>query len=838
MVRKKQKKKYWYVILSMAIVILIFPISINQLNDAVLKSAQHMGEEIAKSFAFNEEVYVEQYENILDTMEYQLRPEYRTEDSTMLIKRYLEFIHDTMDIDELEIYAVIDGKIKAATYWEGDETFNPREAEWYKKAIEAGGKTIFTDAYKDVRLNKKVVTLAKQITGTEDVAAVDIYPNNTASNRNLDSLPTDSNYYLCDSKGSLLDYYINGYDDFQLQEKYNIIFNEILDGVHDSYESHVIGIDGQKRGVYYYRLDSGWYSVITIPYDELLKNTDTLWHIFIMVMSVFVVMVILFIVLDIRTSRKARLYNEIVGVLGNSYYALYLINYETNQYFMLKSSDFVRESLPEKGDYGKLLETVGELVEPKVKKEFQETFSGDNIRVLVKKRVRDFGGDFRRKFNGVYRWVHVQMLYDESLQKNSVVLCFKDIHNIKEQELSNLELLKNSLESVDKMAKSKSIFFSQMSHDMRTPLNGIIGLADLIVRNLDNTEKTKESLEKIKLLSNQLLSLINDILEMSKIEEGKLELKKESFSLKQRLEALTSVFMLQTENKRKQFKVSLDIEDTFIEGDWGKIQQIINNLLSNGFKYTKEDGKIEFLVSETKDSNSKYVKYYFTVKDDGVGMSGEFLKKLFIPFERETQFGAANVSGTGLGMPIVNELVHKMDGTINVSSELEKGSTFEVMIPCRLSDMKHTEQKADDDKEAAVSSSENMLEGLRVLLAEDNEINMEIASEVLEMYGVEVVQAWNGKEAVQLFEEHDAGYFDLILMDMQMPVMDGCRAAEAIRKSGKKDAAAVPIIAVTANAFAEDIVLTKKAGMNAHISKPIDFDMLKETMWRLNKEMK
>lgn len=838
MLKKKQKKKYWYVVLSMAVVILVFPISISQMNDAVLKSAQHMGEEIAKSFGFNEEVYVEEYENILDTLEYQLRPENRTENSEALIKRYMDYIQETMDTDEFELYASIDGKIQAATYWEGDKNFNPKETEWYKKALEAGGGTIFTDAYTDVRLNKKVVTIAKQISGTQDVAAVDIYPNTMASNKNVDSLPDKSNYYLCDSKGTLLDYYVSGYNDSKIQEKYNIIFRQILDGVHDSYESYVTGIDGQKRGVYYYRLDSGWYSVITIPYDELLENTDTLWHIFMMVMGLFLVMVILFIILDIRTNRKARLYNEIVAVLGNSYYALYLINYETNQYFMLKGSDFVRGKLAEKGDYSKLLKIVGEIVEPKVKDEFMQTFSSENIRALVKKRVRDFGGDFRRKFNDVYRWVHVQMLYDESLQKDSVVLCFKDIHNVKEQELSNLELLKNSLESVDKMAKSKSIFFSQMSHDMRTPLNGILGLSDLIMRNIEHTEKTKESLEKIKMLGNQLLGLINDILEMSKIEEGKLELKNESFSLKQRLEALTSVFMLQTENRKKQFKVSLNIDDIFIEGDWGKIQQIMNNLLSNAFKYTKEDGIIEFSVSETKDTNSKYIKYYFTVKDNGVGMSSQFLEKLFMPFERETQFGAANVSGTGLGMTIVHELVHKMDGTITVSSELDKGSTFEIMIPCRLSDCAGSEKKSSEEKETDITECENALKGLRVLLAEDNEINMEIATEVLEMYGTEVIQAWNGKEAVQLFEEHQDGYFDLILMDMQMPVMDGCRAAEAIRKSGKKDAASVPIIAVTANAFAEDIAMTKKAGMNAHISKPIDFNVLKETMCRLNKEVK
>lgn len=208
-------------------------------------------------------------------------------------------------------------------------------------------------------------------------------------------------------------------------------------------------------------------------------------------------------------------------------------------------------------------------------------------------------------------------------------------------------------------------------------------------------------------------------------------------------------------------------------------------------------------------------------------MSQDFLKRIFIPFERDVQFGAAKVAGTGLGMAIVHELIQKLEGTIEVESEMGQGSTFRVTLALRI------DEKAAGIEEQAEAAEDHSLEGRRVLLAEDNEINMEIAAQMLEMIGMEVVQAWNGAEAVEIYQEQEEGYFDFILLDMVMPVMDGCQAAEAIRKSGRKDAKTIPVLAATANAFAEDIAKTRKAGMDAHISKPIDFQVLENTMKKL-----
>lgn len=832
--KKKRKRQYKYLLLSIVVVLLVIPIGISKMNAAVLDSAEAMGQEMAQVYALNEVSVTNQYETVLEMLEYQLRPEQRTEDFVAIIRECLNMTIEVMNLGEVETYAAIDGKIYGATYWEGDETYNPLDKEWYLNALEHEGETVYTDAYTDVRTNEKVVTLSRQIQGTQDVVAIDFYPDYQLENDWEQRIPDGTHYFLSDSHGVLLKYNITDASPDGIQEKYEHIFDEILEGKHDSYASYTIGIDGVKRGVYYYILDSGWYAVITIPYDTLLAHYQSAWKVFLIIMAVFLVIVIISAIVDYRTNQKAQVYNEIVGVLGNSYYALYQVNLRENQYTMLKGSDYIRKKIEEKGDYTQLLNMMKEVIRKEDYDEFQKTFCVENMRQLVKKRVRDFGGDFKRLFNGQYHWVHVQMLYDESLQRGTVVLCFKDVNEAKEHDLSVLELLKDSLDSVESMAKSKNKFFSQMSHDMRTPLNGIIGLSKLALNQTGNVEKTKESLKKIGQLGNQLLELINEILDMSRIEEGKLELKSEPFRIRENLNQLVSLFQVQLEGNNKTFRTSIDIEDVYTIGDWGKIQQILNNILSNAFKFTEDDGIIELTVTETKDPNSKYRKYKFRIQDNGAGMSKEFLKKLYQPFEREIQFGASKVAGTGLGMPIVQELVRKMGGTIEVESELGVGTVFEVTLPCRVSEEQVALQEEDTKEDRKEELS--ILKGRRVLVAEDNMINMEIAKEILKSFGMEAEEAWNGKEALETFTGKPEGYFDLILMDMQMPVMDGCEAASAIRRLNRPDGAKIPIIAVTANAFAEDIAQTQKAGMNEHVSKPIDFQILKETMEKLLNE--
>lgn len=832
---KKKKKIYWSLILCIIIAAVVFPFSVTQMRDTLLKSGQSMGAEVASKYGAREEMYTEQYEYLLNLLEYQLRPGNTIVDTEQFMKNFLNMADETMNLTGLEIYSYIDGEIAAATPWEDDVSYHVEETDWYQGALRTDG-IYYTDVYEDVRLKTEVVTLAKRIEGTENVVAADLYPENMADSI-LEDLPDQSHYFLSDGEGTLLNWHVTRKDlsKEEIQNRYLGFFHDIKAGKHASYDSSIEGMDGKQRGVYYFELDNGWYSVITIPFDQLLEPLKESWGMFLLVMMFFIILLIAFLLLEYRANKKARLYNDIVRVLGNSYYALYMIDLNQNQYFMLKGSDYVRERLPQKGSYDALLDILKEIVEDDTYQQFREAFARDNMFELTRQRVRDFGGDFKRMFNQEYRWVHVQMLYDESLQQDSVVLCFKDIDNTKKQELSRMEFMQESLNSVDQMAKSKNIFFSNMSHDMRTPLNGIIGLTNLAMENLEDPKRIKDAFRKIQSLSNQLLTLINDILELSKMEQGKLEIRNQDFNIRENMEELVFVYQAQIADKQKQFDVLIDVDDEWVISDWSRIQQILDNLLSNAFKFTEKDGKIRLQVTEQKDSNSKFGKYQIIVEDDGAGMSRDFLKKIFIPFERETKFGAAKVAGTGLGMPIVHDLVIKMQGTIEVTSSLGNGTTFTVMLPleiCNTDASGNTEQSGEDTPDSVEELDGN---GRKVLIAEDNEINMEIGVEILRMFGFEVEQAWNGKEALDLFRESEENEYALIVMDMKMPVMDGCEAARQIRRLNRPDAKTIPIIAATANAFTEDIALTQKAGMNAHISKPIDFDVLKKTIAKLLK---
>ena len=337
-------------------------------------------------------------------------------------------------------------------------------------------------------------------------------------------------------------------------------------------------------------------------------------------------------------------------------------------------------------------------------------------------------------------------------------------------------------------------------------------------------------LEKIRFSSRQLLELVNDILDMSRLEQGKIALNYQEFNLLESLESMTAAFRVQAEREGKHFQTVFDIRSKRILGDSFRISQILNNLLSNAFKFTSEGDEISLQVKQFESRGS--AKFQFIVRDTGLGMSEEFLPHLFEPYARETRFTAQQISGTGLGMPIVKNLVTQMSGQINVESRLGEGTVFTVTVPFAAAEEDTVKGKTPEKKPGDAAFS---LKGRKVLLAEDNLINMEIATEILTMHGVEVIQAENGVKAVEAFQASAPFSIDAILMDMQMPEMDGCEAARRIRSLRRPDSG-LPIIAVTANAFAEDIAETSKAGMDAHISKPIDFGILCRTLEKLISE--
>ena len=376
--------------------------------------------------------------------------------------------------------------------------------------------------------------------------------------------------------------------------------------------------------------------------------------------------------------------------------------------------------------------------------------------------------------------------------------------------------------------RSKSSFLANMSHDIRTPMNAIVGITSLIEHECDDGEKVKEYAKKIELSSQHLLGIINDVLDMSKIETGKTTLKYADFSISELLQEMNTVFHPQANEKHQTFVITgEDIQHDWVKGDRVHLMQIFTNLLSNAVKYTQAGGIIQFIVEECQTNSSVYAKFHFMVKDNGMGMSPDFKDKIFDAFTREESSLTNKIQGTGLGMAITRNLVEVMGGTIDVESVKGQGSCFEVLL-----DLKIAEQRATAPTQKIQENVQDIsvLKGMRFLCAEDNELNAEILTELLKIEGAECTICENGAEILKAFEQSAPGDYDMILMDVQMPVMNGYEATKAIRRSLHELAKTIPIIAMTANAFSEDIQHSLAAGMNAHISKPVEMRILEKTV--------
>lgn len=385
-------------------------------------------------------------------------------------------------------------------------------------------------------------------------------------------------------------------------------------------------------------------------------------------------------------------------------------------------------------------------------------------------------------------------------------------------------------EKADAANAAKTAFLTRMSHDIRTPLNGILGLIDIEELKEGDIQVARESRAKARVAANHLLSLINDILEMGKIEDRKITLEHAPFNLKELCDDTLVLCKLRASDNgiTMQDNSLLYTTGPYMVGSPTHIRQIMINLLDNSIKYNKRGGSVTF-SSKAKPLDNGRALFCFSVSVTGIGMTPKFLKHIYEPFAQEGDDARSKFQGTGMGMPIVKSLIELMGGTIEISSEVGVGSTFSVQIPLDIDKDPQARERADEQADSC------SLAGMNVLLAEDNELNAEIAQALLESEGIIVTRAADGNEAVDLYVGRPAGSFDAILMDIMMPDMDGYEATRAIRLSEKVDAADIPIIALTANAFAEDAKAAHDAGMNAHLSKPLDFNKLKNILARIKK---
>ena len=405
---------------------------------------------------------------------------------------------------------------------------------------------------------------------------------------------------------------------------------------------------------------------------------------------------------------------------------------------------------------------------------------------------------------------------------------------MKEMEESNKKLKKaknittEALQTAENANKAKTDFLSNMSHDIRTPMNAIIGMTSLIRHDAGNKAKVIEYADKIDISSQHLLGIINNVLDMSKIEAGKTVFKYTDFSILDFITELNTIFHSQIDEKNQTLTIIKEnIRHEWVNGDQVHLMQIFSNLVSNAVKYTQEGGEIQFLVEECETNSSVYAKYRFLVRDNGIGMSADFKDKIFDAFTRAENSVTNKIQGTGLGMAITKNLVEAMGGTIDVESELGQGSCFEVLIDLRIAEDRFVSSAEQAEKDEPAG---NVLKGMRFLCAEDNELNAEILMELLKIEGAECTICENGKRVLEAFEQSAPGDYDMILMDVQMPVMNGYEATKAIRRSSHELAKTIPIIAMTANAFSEDIQHSLAAGMNAHVSKPIEMKVLEKTI--------
>ena len=407
-----------------------------------------------------------------------------------------------------------------------------------------------------------------------------------------------------------------------------------------------------------------------------------------------------------------------------------------------------------------------------------------------------------------------------------IVTVFYLISSKKHRERQYEAELEKAAEQAKNANEAKTRFLFNMSHDIRTPMNAIVGFSGLLEKNLKNERKAKEYLEKIQSSSNLLLRIINQVLEMARIESGTAVLQLKAEDMDALFHRVNIVFEEDVRKKNLQYHAVLDVRHHYVVCDQTKLQEIMINIISNAIKYTPEGHSIYVEVHEAVSENPSKIRYIFSCEDTGIGMSEEYLPHIYEEFSREHSTTENKVPGTGLGLPIIKSMIELMGGSIQVESRQGIGTKFTIDLSFDIA-LKEEVYGSEDTVE---SSAIHTIKGKRILLVEDNELNAEIAKTVLEDVGALITRAENGQQALELFKEKPAGTFDVILMDLMMPVMDGYTATRKIRELERSDAKTVPIIAMTANAFQEDAEKCIAVGMNAHLAKPLDIEKMKKTI--------
>lgn len=521
---------------------------------------------------------------------------------------------------------------------------------------------------------------------------------------------------------------------------------------------------------------------------------------------------------------------EIINALSIDYTNVFMVNLMTNRIRIVRMNDvagaFYSDEFGEQYYDDALEFYIDVSVYADDRDMMRMAFSRDNIlKQLIKRET--FYVNFRSNINNKLQYMKLKVVrIGDVKETGNFLLAFMNVDDEIEHEMRQKKLLQKTLDMAESASRAKTMFLSNMSHDIRTPMNAVIGFTTLALNNIDNKNITKTYLEKIKSSSNHLLSLINDVLDMSRIESGKMKINKVVTSVEKIVGEVDTVLQSQIQFKHIEYSlIKRGNLSRLVLIDGLRLNQILINIVGNAIKYTQEYGKVQFMITEMPCISDGSSSYQFRIIDNGIGMSKKFLEKIFVPFEREENDAISKIHGTGLGLAITKNLVDRMEGSIFVKSEEGKGSEFLVCFD--FENAKEGDSLVEEKKVNVYESSViESFKDVRILLVEDNELNREIARELLKSVGFVLDEAENGSQAIQMINDSPSGFYKVILMDIMMPIMNGYEATKKIRALEDANKANIPIIAMTANAFEEDKNQAIECGMDKFVSKPFDINVL------------
>lgn len=507
-----------------------------------------------------------------------------------------------------------------------------------------------------------------------------------------------------------------------------------------------------------------------------------------------------------------------ISALGTAYYHISRLDLKTKKIELVKRSRKMELGISQKSaDWDSQFEVIKDVIaEPFVQK-YIDFFDTQTMAARLRNK-ESMSFEFKKKDGKWFLAMIVPQNYDKDGNVTSVLLANRDVT---EEKLREAKL------TAETASKAKSAFLFNMSHDIRTPMNAIIGYADLTSRHLEDTEKLSRYIDNIQICGKKLLSLLSNVLDLARIENNKVEMKYAVSDVREDFTNCVTMFQQQAESKNQTLCMTEQILYPYVYVDEPHLSEVCINIISNAVKYTNAGGTISCKVAQRPCEKEDWCDMIISITDNGIGMAEEFQKHIFEAFERERTSTITHIEGSGIGMGIVKKLVDLMGGTIEVESKLGEGSTFTVTIPCKKASKEEALEKKNQNPR-----SKKSLKGVRVLLVEDNEINAEIATELLKEEGCIVEVATDGVACISMIEKADADYYKMILMDIQMPVMNGFDTTLTIRKMKDDKKAMIPIIAMTANAFAEDRQKALSVGMNDHVAKPVDMNILAPTMMK------